>query len=374
MKDIQDAVIKANPPSEKIYEFEGVFECQDQGQEYKEALTLDNTMWASTVLAMGKARAIVAYTGKDMRVIMNSRDPRSKKGKLDLEINFLSKLLFILLTSLSVMLVAVQGFEGNWYVQLVRFIILLSSIIPISLRVNLDFAKIYYAYLMAHDKDIEGCVARNRDIPEELGRIQYLLADKTGTLTQNEMLVKRIVLENGNTYTPEKKEEVIKHLEKICGKEKGSSSNNIDEKDHEADQGRGRRDSHSHHKKTKKKDKDSLLRDMFLALALCHNVTPVTEDGKRVLQSSSPDEIALVQIAEDFNMKFQDKNRKGMKFENAAGEEENYEILATFPFSSDTKRMGIVLKNSETNKIVFYLKGADTVMRDLVSALICLCV
>jgi len=47
---------------------------------------------------------------------------------------------------------------------------------------------------------------------------------------------------------------------------------------------------------------------------------------------------------------------------NAAGNEERYEVLANFPFSSETKRMGIVLKHCETNRIVFYLKGAEVVM------------
>lgn len=41
---------------------------------------------------------------------------------------------------------------------------------------------------------------------------------------------------------------------------------------------------------------------------------------------------------------------------------ENYEILACFPFSSETKRMGILVKQKETQKIIFYLKGADVIM------------
>jgi phospholipid-translocating ATPase len=47
---------------------------------------------------------------------------------------------------------------------------------------------------------------------------------------------------------------------------------------------------------------------------------------------------------------------------NAAGHTEEYEILGNFPFSSESKRMGIILKHLETKKIIFYLKGAETVM------------
>lgn len=48
---------------------------------------------------------------------------------------------------------------------------------------------------------------------------------------------------------------------------------------------------------------------------------------------------------------------------NAAGDEEKYLVLANFPFSSDTKRMGIILKHEKTGRLIFYLKGADTVMK-----------
>ena len=48
--------------------------------------------------------------------------------------------------------------------------------------------------MMMHDKDIPGTVVRSSTIPEELGRIGYLLSDKTGTLTENEMVLLSFML------------------------------------------------------------------------------------------------------------------------------------------------------------------------------------
>jgi phospholipid-translocating ATPase len=51
-------------------------------------------------------------------------------------------------------------------IQFVRIVILLSSIIPISLRVNIDFAKFYYALQINKDSQISGTVVRNTNCPE----------------------------------------------------------------------------------------------------------------------------------------------------------------------------------------------------------------
>lgn len=62
------------------------------------------------------------------------------------------------------------------------------------MRVNLEFAKLVYSIRINRDQSIKGSLARNSTIPEELGRIDYLLSDKTGTLTQNEMVFKKLSL------------------------------------------------------------------------------------------------------------------------------------------------------------------------------------
>ena len=50
-----------------------------------------------------------------------------------------------------------------------------------SLRMNLDMGKLVYSWFMQTDKHIPETVVRSTTIPEELGRISYLLSDKVST-------------------------------------------------------------------------------------------------------------------------------------------------------------------------------------------------
>lgn len=124
-------------------------------------------MWASTVLTNGTVIGLVIYVGRETRISMGSSSARTKVGIIDLEINFLSKLLFFLMFIMTGLFVLLQWTEPDYIViQFMRMIILLSSIIPISMRVNLDFAKLFYSYNINNDKLIEGSIARNSTIPE----------------------------------------------------------------------------------------------------------------------------------------------------------------------------------------------------------------
>ncbi len=70
-----------------------------------------------------------------------------------------------------------------------------------------------------------------------------------------------------------------------------------------------------------------------------------------------------MRFADSLGVKLIERDQNLIQIANTTGTLENYEVLANFPFSSETKRMGIVLRNKETNRIMFYLKGAETVMK-----------
>ena len=101
-------------------------------------------------------------------------------GLLDEELNGITKVLFLTPIAIAFVMIVLKGFDGPWYIYMFRFV-LLFYLIPISLRVNLDMGKIFYSWQIQRDKSIAGTVARSTTIPEELGRVSYMLSDKTGT-------------------------------------------------------------------------------------------------------------------------------------------------------------------------------------------------
>ena len=133
-------------------------------------------------------------------------------------------------------------------------------------------------------------------------------------------------------------------------------------------------------------DRDSIYRvhAVVNAIALCHNVTPTYDEQDEfsttvnvpansdlinrgiTYQASSPDEVALVQWTEKVGLALVHRDLTSMKLRNPFGQIISYDILQVFPFSSDTKRMGIIVKDTSTNEILFLMKGADTVMIDII--------
>ena len=83
---------------------------------------------------------------------MNNSKPSSKVGLIDIELNDITKILFVATLAMSVIMVALKGWDGPWYFYVFRFVLLFSYLIPISLRVNLDMGKIYYSLQIQRDR------------------------------------------------------------------------------------------------------------------------------------------------------------------------------------------------------------------------------
>jgi phospholipid-translocating ATPase len=86
------------------------------------------------------------------------------------------------------------------------------------------------------------------------------------------------------------------------------------------------------------------------------------------LEASSPDEVAMVKFGFQLSMSLVERDRTYCILRNAAGNLEEYDVLASFPFTSESKKMGILLKSRETGRVIYYLKGAEVVMEGKIKA------
>ncbi|KAL9608183.1 MAG: hypothetical protein Q9167_006973 [Letrouitia subvulpina] len=380
--------IVAGKPSKRINEFIGTIEYtprqpeQSQPQDSNKGeiskpdqhtlsapLNIDNTAWANTVLASNAAvLAVVVYTGAQTRQAMSTSNPRSKNGLLDSEINNLTKILCALTLTLSIVLVALEGFENQESMK--------------CLRVNLDMGKSVYAWFIERDRGIPDTIVRTSTIPEELGRIEYLLSDKTGTLTQNEMQLKKIHV-GTVSYANEAMDEVASYIRQ--GFITRAPNNAIRSSSLVTPSSSYHTIASGASTTRTRREIGSRVCDLVLALALCHNVTPTSEeeDGRTVTtyQASSPDEIAIVKWTESVGLQLVHRDRQSISLRCLESSQiiVCVRILDVFPFTSETKRMGIILRfsqddESETSpvqdgdEIWFFQKGADTVMTSIVAA------
>lgn len=250
--------IQADPPCKDVHKFNGEY-FNDHKEE--EPLSLKNTIWANTTVVTNEVYGLVIYVGKETRIKMNAKDPRTKFGKTDHELDRLSQYLFIGMVAMALTLFILSGSwrVDNWYIKLIKYLVLLSSIIPISLRVNLDFAKLVYSIRVNYDKRLEGTVVRNTAIPEELGRVEYLLSDKTGTLTKNEMVFKQLTTEFFN-FTNEN----VNMLKELLTKE-AEAADSIGENCNNDE----------------KKNKRAQVRESITSLMLCNNIISFKIQGER---------------------------------------------------------------------------------------------
>jgi phospholipid-translocating ATPase len=329
----------------------------------------------------GTAVGVVVYSGRETRSVFNTSQPRAKVGLLDLEINRLTKILFLLTISISFTVLCLRGFAGPWYLFLLRYVLLFSYIIPISLRVSLEMGKLAYSWHIQRDRKIPGTTVRCSTIPEELGRVEYFLTDKTGTLTRNEMVFKKLAL-GVRSYGSDTIAEVRQLVRNGFMKKRSIYLS----------------EDHSGALVPEVTDggTEQQVCDAVLALAVCHNVTPVleeewestaaeqeqTEDEEEVVvfsrengkgggprmsyQASSPDEVALVTWTEKVGLALSKRELTEMEIDAPHDIQLHYRILQLFPFTSESKRMGIIVQDTTTGRITLYMKGADSVMTRIV--------
>jgi len=208
-----DGTVEAPPPNAEVRRFDSVFKggsvlggthMLSLTQLLQQATVLRNTEWAV---------GVAVYTGNETKVGQNKHAPPVKVSKADVMVNRFVVWVF----TLQCAIVAFLGFLGSswkgagntsywylrwtgdetlldsWLILALRFLLLASMMIPISLKVTLDIIKLFYSLLIGWDLHMYDALthtpasASNTAISEDLGQIEFVFSDKTGTLTDNVM-------------------------------------------------------------------------------------------------------------------------------------------------------------------------------------------
>ncbi|KAK4055166.1 aminophospholipid translocase [Microbotryomycetes sp. JL201] len=228
---------------------------------------------------------------------------------------------------------------GGFIKDILTFILTLNNLIPISLIVTMEVVKFQQAMFINFDLDMyypttdTPALCRTSSLVEELGQIEYIFSDKTGTLTCNQMEFRQCFV-GGIPYADvveeSKKGEVFSFAELQANVERGHETAGI-------------------------------IDEFLTLLSTCHTVIPETGvDGKVTYQASSPDEAALVAGAEMLGHRFTTRKPQSI-FVDVRGQQREYQVLNILEFNSTRKRMSSVVRGPD-GKIKLYCKGADTVI------------
>uniref|UniRef100_A0AAX7TRD4 Phospholipid-transporting ATPase n=1 Tax=Astatotilapia calliptera TaxID=8154 RepID=A0AAX7TRD4_ASTCA len=342
--------LECEGPNRHLYDFTGTLRLENQNpvplgpdQVLLRGAQLRNTQWVV---------GIVVYTGHDSKLMQNSTKAPLKRSNVERVTNMQILVLFCILLVMA--LVSSVGAaiwnrehtdEACWYLSragdislnfaynLLTFIILYNNLIPISLLVTLEVVKFTQALFINWDVEMyysetdTPAMARTSNLNEELGQVKYLFSDKTGTLTCNIMHFKKCTIA-GITYGSHNSTEF----------DDPTLIQNI-EKDHPT---------------------SPQICEFLTMMAVCHTVVPEREDDQIIYQASSPDEGALVKGAKGLGFVFTARTPDSVIIE-AMGEEKSYELLNVLEFSSNRKRMSVVVR-TPNGKLRLYCKGADNVI------------
>ncbi|CAJ1351333.1 unnamed protein product, partial [Effrenium voratum] len=358
-----DAEIHAEAPNGNIHDFSGNISVGAQ----KLSLGPKQLLMRGTVLRNTESCLCLAvYTGPDTRMVRNSRPAPMKQSNLERTTN--QAMLMVLATQTVISGISslchlfMKPPKSHWYLEeeeivlpefigwWLTFFTLYSNLMPISLYPTVEFCNAFQCWQIQHDEQMlyqcegfnEGrpfsARTRSTNLSQELGQVGYLFSDKTGTLTQNDMVLRRV---------------------SIGGLKFGS----FQEKRPQDKLGLAEDDGFNGGPELQDRRSSMPSIDQFLeVLAVSHTV--MVTRGKATYEAESPDEYALVKAAAGLGWEFQGRRGTeltvGVASSNYQASARTYNVLATNAFNSSRKRMSVLVQRGMEYSLL--VKGADNVM------------
>jgi phospholipid-transporting ATPase len=333
---------------------------------------------------------------------------------------FITQLIISIILSISYVIIYSKNFYGLWkyffdneknevnkdfmslFVKMAgTWVVINTNFVPISMLVTMETIKFFQAMFMEWDIDMFdketsiGCKVQSSTLNEELGQIKYIFSDKTGTLTKNYMKYKMMSIGDdiyGN-YINDKKNKIniietnetqknnkndINNTNFISDDDKENLINTDNNEDKLIRDSNNNKDiyglienvefidsNNSFASDIQNSDKKNLINEFLLCLSLCHTVLidnkKKKEKNQLEYQCSSPDEKALVYFARSQNYILKNKSLDDKITLEIFGKEKVFELLNTLEYSSERKRMSVIVKTPE-NKYMVYTKGADSMI------------
>ncbi|KAK9093590.1 hypothetical protein Syun_028501 [Stephania yunnanensis] len=398
-----NATVRCEDPNPNLYSFVGNFEFEGMSYPLGPAqVLLRDSKLCNTEYVYG----VVIFSGLDTKVVQNSTSSPSKRSRVERKMDKIIYILFSLLVMTSLItavgssLYTKSHVEKMWYLrvdknesghpfdptkplssgalQLIRALILYGYLIPISLYVSIEIVKVLQAMLI--NKDIEmydevtckSVEARTSNLNEELGQVQIILSDKTGTLTCNQMEFRKCSIA-GISYGGDinevdlaVSEQISADLERYCYSFDRSISYGALGSD--VVKGFNFYDDRISNKMWTRSSNLSDVVMFFKVMALCHTGIAVENDGKGQLkyEAESPEEVAFLIAAQEFGFTFFRRTQsllllKEFDTSSLVEVEREYKLLNLLEFSSARMRMSVIVRD-ENNEIFLLCKGADSII------------
>uniref|UniRef100_A0A8I3W7H5 Phospholipid-transporting ATPase n=1 Tax=Callithrix jacchus TaxID=9483 RepID=A0A8I3W7H5_CALJA len=371
-----DGIVVCEAPNNKLDKFMGLLSWKDSKHSLNnEKIILRGCILRNTSWCFG----MVIFAGPDTKLMQNSGKTKFKRTSIDRLMNTLVLWIFGFLICLGIILAignsiwesqigdqfrtflfwnegekssVFSGFLTFW-----SYIIILNTVVPISLYVSMEVIRLGHSYFINWDRKMYysqkaiPAEARTTTLNEELGQIEYIFSDKTGTLTQNIMTFKRCSI-NGRIYGEVhdalgQKTEVTQEKKPVDFSVKSQVGREFQFFDHSLMESIELGDPKVH--------------EFLRLLTLCHTVmSEENSAGELIYQVQSPDEGALVTAARNFGFIFKSRTPDTITIEEL-GTPVTYQLLAILDFNNTRKRMSVIVQNPE-GQIKLYSKGADTIL------------